>query len=364
MFFFAAGCASNEQRKGSVEPIEAQQTSEKTRESEASTEATEVASGPKIPNKIVETLSDEIAVSEDEEARIAKAQEDVYDLVKGTATKIDSFFGTSETDPEAKVSRGRVSVGSQYDERNFFKERFRFKARIRLPLFEERTRLLVGRGDGDEIVDGSSNENIDTLPGRFQNIDQDDWLFGIGYSRDKTLKSGWGFDIGARVSTPIEPYVRAKYQLNRGIGDAWVFRLNPIVYWQEGRGNGVSVQATLDYAPFDSWLFRSYTIGVSDDRFEGVNWTSKLFTYHSLSRKSAFSYGLYATGETEDEVQLHDYGLEVRHRRQISRRHLYVEYLMYFSWPRFLFEEEREFTPGIGIEFELQFGDWPGRSKD
>lgn len=387
----ATGCASNEQREESVEPIEAQQASEALAndagpdetieqiaadEDGAATESlepdgaaasidiVEPATGPEIPDVIVEALSDEIVVSDVEEAKIAKAQDDIYDLVKGTATKIDSFFGTSETDPEATVSRGRVSIGGQYDEFRGSKQRFRFKAKVTLPMFERRSRLVVGRGDADDLVDGQSNENISSLPGRFQDIDQDEWLFGIGYSRDKRMKKGWSFGLGAKISTPIEPYVNATYRWNRGFGEAWHLQVSPRLYWQEDRGNGASIQARLDYAPYDNWLYRSYTILVNDDRFQGIKWTSKLFTYHSLSKKSAFSYGLYATGETEDEVQLRDYGLEVRHRRQISKRHLYVEYLTYFSWPQELLEEEREFTPGIGIEFELQFGDWPGRSKD
>ena len=405
VFLIAVGCASSQQRHGLVEPTETQQTIDEAAAQEASeavspevlvnstgpdesalpnaadedaevaetsepdgaagpVDAADSVSGPKIPDFIVESLSDEIAVSEKEEARIAKAQKDVYDLVKGTATKIDSFFGTSETDPQASVSRGRVSIGGQYDDRRGFEQRFRFKARIRLPMFKQRTRLLLGRGDADNIVDGSSNENIDTLPGRFQGIDEDEWLFGIGYSRDMKLKSGWSFGLGAKIRTPIEPYVKATYKWNRGFGEAWLLHVSPRIYWQEDRGYGTSIQARLDYAPYDNWLYRSFTILVSDDRYQGIHWTSKLFTYHSLSKKSAFSYGLYATGETEDEVQLHDYGLEIRHRRQVSRRHFYVEFLTYFSWPQELLEEEREFTPGIGIQFELQFGAWPGRSND
>ena len=158
-------------------------------------------------------------------------------------------------------------------------------------------------------------------------------------------------------------YKRQKYKWNRGFGEAWHLQIRPMIYWQDGRGYGASVQAFLDYSPVDNWLFRSYTIAQSDDRFQGIRWTSKLFTYHSLSRKSAFSYGLYAVGETEHDVRLQDYGLEIRHRRQVSSRYFYVEFLTYFSWPRELLEEVREFTPGIGIEFELQFGDWPGRTK-
>ena len=318
---------------------------------------------PNVPEAVEERLSPEIEVSEEQEERIAKAQDDVYDLVQGTATRIDSFFGTVEGDTQASVTRGRLSVGGQYDAYNELDGRVRFNAKITLPAFEQRTRIIVSRGDADDAASGVDDSDTPSLPSRFDDISDDEWLFGIGYSRDKKLRRGWSFDAGIKLTTPVEPYVRATYKWNQGIGDAWLFRMRPRVYWQKGRGDGWSVSTTLDWSPYDDWLYRLYTIALDDDRTEGTRWTAKAFTYHSLSPKSAFSYGLYARGETEAEVTLQDYGFEVRHRRQISRNYLFVEFLAYMSWPRELLIEEREATPGVGIEFELQFGRWPGRES-
>ncbi len=294
---------------------------------------------------------------------IDATQRGVYDLVRGTATRLDSFFGTAGVEGEATVSRGRVSVGGQYDDFNGFNSRFRFKARIRLPALRERTSLIIGRGDADEFVDGSDSENIESLPGRFNDIDEDDWLFGVGYSRDRKTRRGWNFGVGARISSPIEPYVRATYRWQKNFGEKWLWRLRPRVFWQENRGTGWSLQSTLDYAPVDNWLFRSFTNGVTDDRFDGVSWTQKFIAYQSLSAKRAISYGVYSAGETGADVPIQDYGLELRLRQRISREYLFVEYLFYTSWPREELDQEREFTPGVGIEFELQFGDWPGRPQ-
>lgn len=375
ILLLSVGCASTEtvddvaeQTVEPVEPVEPELVAEETDpiepvENEEEGEEGGLLTPSELNETIRESLSDELPVSGASEERIEKAQRDVYDLVKGTATKIDSFFGTGENDTEATVSRGRVSVGGQYDERNGFKDRIRFKAKVRLPAWERRTQLTIGRGNSEDAVDGSNNSNIDTLPSRFRDLDDDEWLFGIGYSRDQKLSRGWKFDIGARFRFPLEPYVRATYRFNKGIGDSWLLKVFPRVYWQEGRGNGASIEGFLDYSPFDDWLFRSYSIALQDDRTEGIRWTTKLFTYHTLSRKSAFSLGVFANGETEGEVELQEYGFEFRHRRKISRKHLYMELYTYGSWPSYTLDETRKFNPGIGIEFELQFGDWPGRSK-
>ena len=34
------------------------------------------------------------------------------------------------------------------------------------------------------------------------------------------------------------------------------------------------------------------------------------------------------------------------------------------GWPREFIDEVRESNIGVGLEFELQFGDWPARDRD
>ena len=62
-------------------------------------------------------------------------------------------------------------------------------------------------------------------------------------------------------------------------------------------------------------------------------------------------------------MPLQDYGIELRYRKRIARQWLFVEFLTYLSWPREFLFEERTDNLGFGIEFEMQFGDWPGRPQ-
>ena len=55
---------------------------------------------------------------------------------------------------------------------------------------------------------------------------------------------------------------------------------------------------------------------------------------------------------------------EVRFRRRILRDWFFVELSARVGWPREFLIEERETNLGIGIEFEMQFGDWPGRPQE
>ncbi len=290
-----------------------------------------------------------------------KTQQAVLGITSGAAQKIDNFFGSSDVEEEATVTRGRLSVGGQWDERNGLKERVRLKARVALPAIGDRTSLIFGRGDADELVDGSGDDNIDSLPTRFNDFEDEDWLLGIGYTRDTKLRRGWMFGAGVKLATPLEPFVRATYRWNRVFRDDWLWRVEPRLFLQSQRGAGASIQNTLDYALNDRWLMRSWSVAVVEDEVEGISWTSKLIAYQNLSPKSAFSYAVYGTGETDYEVPIRDYGIELRYRRQVSRDWLFVELLTYLNWPRDFLMEERESSVGLGIEFEMQFGKWPGR---
>ena len=306
----------------------------------------------------------------DDEAQLEKeplldrTQRTVDSLVLGTARRVDNLFGSTGVEEEASITRGRLSVGGQWDQRDGFRSRFRLRARYRLPALNNRTALLLGRGDADDLIDGSGDDNADTLPNRFNDFEDEDWLLGVGFSRDATLRRGWSFGAGLKIATPLEPFVRATYRWNRSFGERWLWRIEPRVFVQNQRGAGVSFQNTVDYAASDKWLLRSWTIGVVEEEVAGLSWTSKLIGYRNLSPKSAMSYAVYGVGETDFEVPIKDYGIELRYRRQIAREWLFIELLGRLNWPREFLEEVRESNWGVGIEFELQFGNWPGRNRD
>ena len=298
------------------------------------------------------------------EPLLDRTQRTVHNLVVGTAQRVDNLFGSTGVEDEASVTRGRLSVGGQYDQRDGFRGRFRLRARYHLPKLSNRTALILGRGDANDLVDGSGDDNIDTLPNRFNDFEDEDWLLGIGYSRDAKLRLGWSFGGGVKLTTPLEPFVRATYRWNRTFGERWLWRVEPRVFVQSQRGAGVSFQNTVDYAASERWLFRSWSIGVVEEEVEGLSWTSKLIAYHNLNRKSAMSYAVYGSGETDHEVPIRDYGIELRYRRQIAREWLFIELLGRLNWPQEFLDEVRETNWGIGVEFELQFGTWPGRDRD
>lgn len=293
-----------------------------------------------------------------DEALLDRTQQTVYSVVDGTTRWVDSFFGDTESTDVTYVSRGSVAVSGLWDERDGFDSRFRFRARFALPALENRTRLILGRSDADDIIDGSSNEAVETMPGGFDDDRDDDWLIGLGFNRSGDLTRGWDFGAGVRLSTPLDPYVNATYRWSRSWNDAWIFRVNPRLFWQDTRGTGITVDSDLLYELSPALKLRwANNFGV-EERVEGLGWRSDLILYQSLANDRAFAYGIFAEGETDAEVALQNSGFEIRYRQRFTREWFFIVLSSGFSWPREFLIEERVSNFGVGLTFEMRFGRW------
>jgi hypothetical protein len=294
-----------------------------------------------------------------------RTQFGVYSVVNSTSRWFDGFFGSADinANPEEDVRRGLLAIGTRWDERDF-DTRVRFRAQFPLPALKQRTRLLLGRGDTEDIVDGSETETINTLPEQFSDFTDDDWLLGLGYRDRSGYRNGYDFGIGVSIrSSQLDPYTRVTYRWNKVYGESWYWRLRPRIFWQESRGEGASVNSILDYVINPDWMLRSWATLITDQEIEGMGWTTDFLAYQSIDDKNAMSYRAYATGETGNEVELQDYGVEIRYRRRILREWLFLELSTGVSWPREFLDEERSSNFGVGLELEMQFGDWPGREQ-
>jgi len=295
-----AACANTTQPQVPDEPVFAPASDfqlaeqEQTQEQPNGTDSTDTEQ--KTPKGEVDI--EDVASPEDKEALLDKTQRAVYAVVNGTSQWFDSFFASTELSEGANVSRGLVSVGSRWDQHDGFKPRFRLKARFPLPALKQRGRLLLGRGDADDFIDGSDGDTGDTLPGRFNDFEDQDWLLGLGYSRNGSLAKGFDMGVGVKLSSPVKPYVRVTYRWNHAFGEDWLWRLRPRVFWQGERGAGVSINSIVDYVVHPSWLLRSWIILVAEDEVDGLGRTSNLIAYQSLSDKNALSCSVFISGET------------------------------------------------------------------
>ncbi len=293
----------------------------------------------------------------EEDPFLERTQKQVYHVVYHSSRWFDGLFGSSDVQCAGSVSRGFIGPGVRWDQRDGFKGQFRFRADVALPALSDRANLVIGRVDTDDFVDGSADNNINSLPSRFNRFNEQDLVLGVGFNNVGGLRRGWDLGLGVKVRSPLEPYARLRYHWNPVVSDRWLWRIIPQVFAQTNRGEGASLTNVIDFAPSDEWLFRLWSIGTREDEVEGTAWTGKFTAFKSLERQSAIGYSIYANGETENEVELLDYGFEIRYRRSVFRRWFFVELTTSLSWPREFLDEERESNVGVGVEFNLFFGE-------
>ena len=357
LLFFLAGCAA--QPPAGEETLSPEPTA-----AAADTEdlVTEAAS-----QSAEETAVDDAAAATDP-ALIDRTRQTVFSLVNSTSQWFDGFFGAASlenaTNQSNDVRRGLLALGTRWDEVDGAQTRARFRAQFPLNAFKRRTRLLLGRGDTDDLIDGSETETMNNLPDQFSDFTDDDWLLGLGYSRRNGRANGFDFSVGTSIrSDGLDPYARISYRYSKTWGENVLWRLRPRVFWQDSRGEGTSLTSIFDVAATQKVLLRSWVTLTTEKKVEGLGWDADFLAYQSINNKNALSYRLFATGETDNLVELQDYGFEIRYRRRVLREWLFLEVSTGVSWPREFLEDVRESNLGVGLEIEMQFGEWPDRDS-
>ena len=93
--------------------------------------------------------------------------------------------------------------------------------------------LIIGRGDEEEMIEGRQTPST-TIPSNFNNVDDDSFLFGLGYRKGSGRRRGFELSVGVKVRAPPEPYVKqVRYRKHWELSDDQrCFGCRPIVYWK------------------------------------------------------------------------------------------------------------------------------------
>ncbi len=318
-----------------------------------------VEAGPPVPEPVPPAREHCDKPGSDTNAWIDRMQRGVYITVCSSAGWFDGLFGNPRYDQDSDETFGRLGLLETYDRRDQLDTRVRLRARFALPNLENRFRVTLGRGDAQDLVEERPANTENPLPPKFESVNDEAWLLGLGYSKQSGLENGFDFGIGVRLRTPIDPYVKGTYRHNIIFNADTMLRLRETPFWRDSRGFGTTTQATLDHLLTESLLFRwNNTATIAEDT-KGFEWGSNFNLYQSLSRRRAISYTALLVGETRADVGLQNYGFETEYRQNIYRKWLFMSLSASVTWPRETLLEERKINPGVGLGFEMYFGPVP-----
>ncbi len=291
-----------------------------------------------------------------------RAQRGLSWSVCGTARWFDGFFGDrNRYEPGVAGSYGRVNAFTLYDERTGIDQDFNFRSRFALPTLEQRARLIVGRGEERELIEERGTDDTPTLPERFDEVEDASWLLGLGLQKGEGLKRGFDTSFGIRLRNPPDPYSKLRYFHNWGLSDEALFRWRQTGFWTERRGFGTTTDLDLDLLLSDVLLLRWSNAGTLAEDRDGLDWSSSLNLFQSLSNRRALTYRTFIYGETGAPESLTSYGIELRYRQRILRKWLFLDLATGARWPKFSIDDLRESSLSVGIGLEMYFGPVPER---
>lgn len=271
---------------------------------------------------------------------------------------LDGLFGDQLRYEDYRETYGSVSVGSLWSDYDGFDPRLRFRIRLQLPQWDDRISAFAGRVGQDDYI-SDVEDDFDALPTRqFGNLEDESVLLGLGYSNPKRTGNDFDASVGVRVDTPLDPYVRTRYEFVRNFAESYVFNARETLFWQNSEGLGTTTRMMLDRALSEKFLLRWANLGTFTQETEGVEWYSQVTLFQSVGERTGLAWQAQVEGATDNEVQLTSTAVRLIMRRQFKNPEwLILELRCGVAWPREKIEERREASPELGIAFEMQFGD-------
>ncbi len=270
----------------------------------------------------------------------------------------DGLWGDSHDFDEDAV-RGWFIAGAEYTEYDGFDPRLRVRVRSPLPNMNRRWDLILGRVDETTFVSDTAAEDKTFFnPGVVNQQDDDpEWLLGLGH-RGRSKRSGWDWSAGVRLRVPPRPYAKLQYYYNKSWEQDTNFHFRQTFFWRNDQGFGATARADLSHALDPSNVLRFEGILTESEESQGVQWYYGQTWYHRFAGHNGISLLAFITGETDHEVPLREYGLNLIWRRPFTRDWLYLSMGPSVTWPRELETEKREMSLGFGVWVEVEFGDW------
>ncbi len=292
----------------------------------------------------------------DNEALLDATRRRLWETLCGANLWFDGLFGEHRNAESARDVSGRVELSAIGSRIEGYKVRSRIDLNYQLPNLEHRWNAFLGRGNdaNDFIQDRRKGLG---LRSQFLDVETDErWLAGLGYSLPGSYERSVDFRAGGSGGREPEVFLQGRFRRNWILDERNLVHLREAAFWTNRQGFGVTAGVDYDRYLRRALLARWGTIGTYSEDTHGVNWRSALVLYNDLTGRRAIAYEGFVRGETDAPVPLREYGTRVVYRQGLTRRWLFGEIVLGYSWPRLRLEDRRGGAATFGVGLELDFG--------
>src|SRR5262245_33733842 len=281
----------------------------------------------------------------------------LYTMVWKSAMHVDEWFGPRADDWVYQDHiRGSITPALFWSEHDGFEQKFRFRVKLPLPHLDERFDAFIGTFNRDEYVTERQQQS-GAIPRQHAGggIEDDETLFGIRFRPGEGGR--FEADAGLRITSPVDPFVKGGWRFTHGSPEHLALSLRETAFWQHSEGFGFTSRIDLDRIIDDAWLARWTGSATISEKTQGVHGYTALTAYRALGERRAIAVQAFTEGEFDAAVPLGEYGIRVAYRQLILRDWLVLEVRPSVTWPKDVPQEARQASWGIGIGFEVLFGD-------
>jgi len=264
----------------------------------------------------------------------------------------DSFFEDERYIAEEATSRIRLRPALLLEEGRAARFRFSLGARINVPRFNRKLKLVLS-GEDANLQDSLDSQHFSAPDNR--NADETNIGFQYILREKDRLNThlAAGIKIGGNhvVDLFVGPRLRATW------GQApWQLRFTERLRWYTDIGWESRTRLDLERVVAAAWFFR----GTLDARLREEDYNDSGLRYdisptltQKLHNRAAIEYQWNTGFVTRPDYRLEETGLRIRFRKQIWR-----DWLFYEINPQLVFRNDDDFraTPGIEFRLEASFG--------
>lgn len=292
----------------------------------------------------------------DNEKVIDRTRRSVEEMVCTASMWFDGLFGDHYYLSDSREVYGTVELSNNWSQAYGNKLRLRFDAQVDLPNIDRRLSAFIGRDNVNDFIQDRFDNSA--LRNSFPTIDDHEKVFaGLGYSLPDKSRLRTKLRAGVRGFAHPEGFVQARAQLNAYADKNNLVNLRATPFWTTSDLLGITIGADYSHVLSEIMLLRFGNVGTWAQTTAGLDWRSTLTVYQALlGIKSGIAYEVFVRGETDDDVPIHDYGMQTTFRNPIFGGKLYTEWVLGYSYPRKDLDDHREGSILLGAAVQMPFG--------
>ena len=273
---------------------------------------------------------------------IDKSFDKASETVISAATWLDSFFDNSRYTVEENKTRAKLRLMAGTEQDGDFEFKPKVNLRLHLPGAQNRFNLIFTANDDEDFDVDRSN----TLNSRDK---ESDLTGSLQFFLKQTEKLNISASTGLSTS-----YVYAGMRY-RGLYDygSWQGRFTSRFRYYTDDGFELRNQYDIERQVAEKFVFRTTLEANWEEEQNGVPHAVIFSLFQVLKSDRAIMYDMGNYLDTRENYHLIDTVFRMRYRQRFYRDWLVVEVAPQIAFPQ---EYDRDFTPGIIVKLEAEFG--------